>query len=94
MISVTEEAKKELRRILENRDLEPGKFFRLAIPPVWTGVGDFGIVIDEQRSGDTTITSRDKKVLLIESGVSQGMSSGILDFKESPDGFKFTLDVY
>jgi len=94
MINVTEEAKKELKRILENRDLEPGKFLRLAIPPVWTGVGDFGIVIDEQRSEDIAITFGNMKVLLIETGVSQGMSSGTLDYKESPDGFRFTLDVH
>ena len=94
MISVTEEAKRELKRIIENRDIEHEKFLRLAIPPVWTGVGDFGIVIDEQRPEDIAITYGELKVLLIESGVSEGMSSGILDFKESPDGFRFTLDVY
>jgi len=34
MFIVTEEAKKELKRIRENRTMEPGKHLRFAIPPI------------------------------------------------------------
>ena len=47
MVTVTDSAKRELKRVLETRSLTPGKALRLAVPPVWTGEGDFGIVIDE-----------------------------------------------
>ena len=49
MFTVTDDAKKELKRIYDSRSLEVGMYLRLAIPPVWTGYGDFGIVIDVSR---------------------------------------------
>ena len=53
MIEITDEAKKELRRVLSSYDFEAGKGFRLATPPVWEGEGDFGIVIDVERTAIT-----------------------------------------
>ena len=65
MVTVTNRAKQELKRVGERLDLEMGKFLRLATPPMWVGEGDFGIVIAEE-----------------------------LDFKEAPEGARFTLDVF
>ena len=39
MVTVTDSAKRELKRVLETRSLTPGKALRLAVPPVWTGEG-------------------------------------------------------
>ena len=94
MFTVTEDAKKELKRIHETRSLNPGMYLRLAIPPVWTGYGDFGIVIDDEKEGDTAIYLEDYKVLILENVITDEISDSILDFKESPEGKRFTLDVF
>jgi|TARA_B110000263_G_scaffold246748_1_gene258331 hypothetical protein len=98
MFIVTEEAKKEFKRIRESKTMDPGKHLRFAIPPVWTGEGSFGIVIDEERDGDIAIFLDDDKVLIIEDSVSEGVDNqkekgldSILDFVESPEGTRFTL---
>jgi len=98
MFIVTEEAKKEFKRIRDNRTIKPGKHLRFAIPPVWTGYGSFGIVIDEEREGDISIFLDDDKVLIIEDSVAErvdkqkdGDEDSILDFVESPKGTRFTL---
>ena len=95
---VTEEAKKEFKRIRDNRTINPGKHLRFAIPPVWTGYGGFGIVIDEEREEDISIFLDDDKVLIIEDSVAErvdkqkdGDEDSILDFVESPEGTRFTL---
>ena len=49
---VTDAARAQLREIADGRALGPGKYLRLALPPVWTGEGEFGIVIDDRGSGD------------------------------------------
>ena len=95
---VTEEAKKEFKRIRDNRTIKPGKHLRFAIPPIWTGYGGFGIVIDEEREEDISIFLDDDKVLIIEDSVAErvdnqkdGDEESILDFVESPEGTRFTL---
>ena len=98
MFKVTEEAKKELKRIHESRSLDPGRQLRLAIPPEWTGFGNFGIVIDDEKEGDIAIFLGNFKVLIVEELIAQeiqaqkeGDSESILDFVESPEGTRFTL---
>ncbi len=95
MITVTDKAKEELKRIVETRRLEPGKSLRLAIPPVWTGEGDFGIVIDEEKEDDYSVEDEGVTVLLLEGGLIEGaLASAVVDFKETPDGTGFTVDIY
>ena len=90
MLSVTENAKEELKRIYEERSPDPDKFLRLAVPPVWEGEGDFGVVIDEERIEDHVVDFQGVKVLLVDPGVAEKLSSSVLDFKDS----QFKLDVY
>ena len=99
MFVVSEEPKTELKRMHESRSMEPGMYFRLAIPPIWTGFGDFGIVIDEEKEGDIAILLEDYKVLIIEDTIAtdidnqkEGDEDSILDFVESPEGTRFTLN--
>ena len=94
MVNVTKRAKSELIRILEARSLDPGKYLRLTVPPVWTGEGDFGIVIDDEGEGDQAVDFQDRKVLLIGVDVAVKLQYSVLDFKDSPDGPRFTLDVF
>lgn len=91
---VTDEARAQLKVIIGQRHLDPGRFLRLAIPPAWTGDGDFGIVIDSRGSGDVSIAYDQTTVLLIEPDVADQLARSVLDFKETPMGPAFTLDVY
>ena len=94
MFDVSESAKEELHRILEIRDMEPGKFLRLATPPMWVGEGDFGIVIDEKGAHDQIVEHMDTPVLLVDLELNAHLSESVLDFVESPEGPRFTLDVH
>ena len=94
MVTVTESAKAELSRILETKNLDSGKFFRLAVPPVWTGEGDFGIVVDEPMSDDHETDFQGRKVLLVGADLLEKLANAVLDFKDFPDGPRFTLDVF
>ena len=55
MMTVTEEAKAELKRTLESRGLDPGQCLRLAVPPAWTGQGAFGVVIGGMGAADNAV---------------------------------------
>ena len=99
MFKVTEEAKRELKRIHETKALAPGRCLGLAIPPLWTGYGDFGIVIDDENPGDVPVYLGDYKVLVIEDVIVRGIddqkdenADSVLDFIESPEGSRFTLN--
>ena len=90
----SDEARRQLRATADARQLDPGRYLRLAIPPTWTGEGDFGIVIDSRGPGDVSISWEGRPVLLVEREVADQLARSILDFKETPAGKGFTLDVF
>lgn len=94
MVKVTKIAKLHLKRILEERKLEPGKCLRLATPPIWDQGGDFGVVIDDEAHGDMSITYMGQKVLLVDAVLAENLDRAVFDFKDSSEGGRFTLDVY
>lgn len=90
---VTKSAREELKRMLETREMPPGKFFRLATPPTWTLEGDFGIVMDEDRLGDSLIEYQGQVVLLVDPELGKQLMNATFDFTMSPQGPRFKLDV-
>ena len=94
MFTVTAEAKWQLKKIVDDRIPGAGRNLRLAIPPAWSGPGDFGIVVDDEKADDLTITLRGTKILLLNQQLAPQLSSSVLDYKETPQGHAFTLDVY
>ena len=94
MVTVTDSAKEELKRIIEVKNLDPGRYLRLTAPPVWQGEGDFGIVIDEQGNEDHVVGLKGLTVLLVDPGLLDHLSNAVFDFKDSPNGSRFTLDVF
>ena len=94
MVTITDKAKEELKHIVSTRNLEPGKFLRLATPPMWEGEGDFGIVITEEGHSDHIINHEGVDILLVDSILAEELPNAVLDFKETPEGSGFTLDVY
>ena len=94
MLKISSAARKELKRIVDERRMEAGRCLRLAIPPAWTGSGDFGIVVDSERGSDRAVLVRGVKVLLLDELLLENLTSSVLDFKQTPQGMGFTLDVY
>ena len=94
MVKVTTAAKEQLARVVAERKLDPGRFLRLAIPPTWTGDGEFGIVIDSRTATDAGIMYNRNTVLLIDTDVNEEIPNSILDYKTPPEGAHFSLDVY
>jgi hypothetical protein len=94
MVNVTESAMGELQRIVRTSSIEAGKYLRLATPPEWIGEGDFGIVIDGNRDGDVVIDFEGQPILLIAGHLSERLSNSVFDFKQTPQGIGFSLDVY
>ena len=90
MVTITDSAKEELKKIQDRSDLDPGRFLRLAIPPVWEGEGDFGIVISAEGHADHVVNYKGQKLLLMDPAIADRLSSSIMDFKNS----RFSLDVY
>ena len=93
-MTVTDSAMDELIRIADARSLEPGKFLRLATPPVWTGEGDWGIVVSDSYDDDEVFESDGRTALVVAPPLMEQMSDALLDFKDSPEGARFTLDVF
>ena len=94
MVTITTRAKEELKRVVETRSLDPGRFLRLAVPPVWVGEGDFGIVVDDQGPEDQEVSFQGLKVLLVDSDLAHRLATSVLDFKQSAGVSRFTLDVF
>ena len=94
MLTVTEEAKRELASIAAQRGLSPAQCLRLTIPPKWTGEGDFGVVIDVADPTDVVIRHDTGAVLRLEPDVAERLARSMLDYKETPQGMGFALDVF
>lgn len=94
MLTITDSAKEELKRIVESRKVEAGRCLRLAVQPTWPGPGDFGIVIDDEKADDFTVSLRGAKVLLLQDQLLPQLDKSVLDYKDTPEGVRFTLDVY
>ena len=50
--------------------------------------------MDDEKADDLTITLRGTKILLLNQQLAPQLSSAVLDYKETPQGHAFTLDVY
>ena len=94
MLQVTNAAKDELKTILASRALPGGRFLKLAVKPEWTGPGDFGVVIDMEKGGEIFFEHDGTVVLAIDPGLAENLESSVFDFKQTPQGAGFTLDVY
>tara|TARA_B100001750_G_C15393113_1_gene538506 strand:- start:374 stop:676 length:303 start_codon:yes stop_codon:yes gene_type:complete len=94
IMTITDEAKKELSKTLARVNLDSGKYLRLTTPPVWAGEGDFGIVIDEMSEGDHLIDYHGTTILIMDSDLVGKFPNAVLDFKITDQGSRFTLDIY
>ena len=94
MFQITDTAKDELKTILEARGLQDGWYLKLAVKPEWTGPGDFGVVIDIEKGGEVFFKHEETVVLAVDPGLAENLEGSVFDFKQTPQGAGFTLDVY
>ena len=94
MFEVTDAAKDELKNILDSRSLLEGRYLKLAVKPEWTGPGDFGVVIEDEKGGEVFFEHEGQVVLAVDPGLSENLENSVFDFKDTPQGAGFTLDVY
>ncbi len=94
MLTVTDTAKRELKRIADQRGLSPAQCLRLTIPPKWSGDGDFGVVIDVADPTDVVVSYEASAVLRLETDVAERLARSMLDYKETPAGIGFALDIF
>ncbi len=95
-MEITQEARDELRRIVSVRAMGYQQILRLAMPPVWTGGGDFGIVVDQISDEDIVVVrdGSDDALLVIDRELEDNLEKAVLDHKDTPNGQGFALDVY
>jgi|TARA_Y100000294_G_C8383122_1_gene267586 Fe-S cluster assembly iron-binding protein IscA len=94
VLNITLKAKEKLNQISAEKNIWPLQFLRLTIPPIWSGEGDFGIVIDNANEDDIQINFENKTILLIESSINESLSNSTLDYIESGKQIGFNLDIY
>jgi Fe-S cluster assembly iron-binding protein IscA len=51
-------------------------------------------VIDHEKAEDHAVALRGTKILLLQEQMLPQLDESILDYKDTPEGARFTLDVY
>jgi len=87
MLTVTEEAKKELKeKLLANTD-DPELALRLKGGPG----GQLGLVLDREAPGDYVVEHEEAKVLLIGEELADVVEGVTLDVQDTPEGSKLVI---
>ena len=87
MISVTEGACKELKRILSDKVDWPGAGLRL----IDRGQGILGLGIDIELKGDQVVKYEGTKVLIIESKLAATLEGVTLEIDDTPEGAELVI---
>ena len=51
-------------------------------------------MIDQEKEGDLIIDSDGRPLLLVAEALAERISMSVFDFKDTPQGIGFTLDVF
>jgi len=87
MVSVTEGACRELKRMLSEKVDWPGARLRL----MDRGQGILGLGIDIELSGDRVVEYEGTKVLIIESELATNLKGITLDVDDTPEGAELVI---
>ena len=82
MISVTERAKQELKRLLTTSVNWPGARLRL----MDRGQGNLGLGIDIETPDDQVVEYEGEKLLIVESSLAASLKRVTLDVNDTPKG--------
>ena len=87
MISVTEGARQELKKVLSANTDNPEAGLRLAT----SGSGQLGLSIKTESPGDQVVEHEGSKVLLVAGGLATELEGVTLDVQDTPEGSKLTI---
>lgn len=87
MLTVTEKAKQELKKMLLARSEDTNKALRIKFKEP----AQVGLVVDEEKKGDQVIQLGDMNILLIGEDVAQIFDGIVLDVREDQNGSKLVV---
>jgi len=87
MLTVTDSAKQELKKKLQDSTDDTEASLRLEVKPP----SQFGLSLSEEAEGDQVIEYEGKKVLLVASELAPTVNEATLDVKDTPDGPKLII---
>ena len=86
MMNVTDKAAALIGEALDTQRQNDSDVFRFSRVDQ-----DFGLNIDEEHEGDQVVLAGDRKVLVIESEISQELDGTTIDAVDTPEGERLTL---
>lgn len=87
MLTVTDNAKQELKKTLLAHTDDPEVSLRLELKPP----GQFGLVLDREAEGDQVVEHEGIKVLLVAAELAPAVEGITLDVQDTPDGPKLAV---
>jgi len=87
VLTVTEKAKQELKKILLARSNDTNKSLRIQFKEP----AQVGLVVDEEKEGDQVIQLGGMNILLIGEDVAQIFDGVVLDVREDQNGSKLVV---
>jgi Fe-S cluster assembly iron-binding protein IscA len=90
MLTVTEQAKDELKKLLAAKVDWPGARLRL----VDRGGGRLGLGIDIESPGDIVLEHKGVKLLLVEAGLASKLDDVTLDVDGAADGAELVISTH
>ena len=87
MLTVTEKAKQELKKMLLNRSEDTNKALRIEFKEP----AQVTLVVDEEKEGDQVIQLGGMNILLIGEDVAQIFDGVVLDVREDQNGSKLVV---
>jgi len=82
MLTVTDSAKQELKKKLQDSTNDPEVSLRLELKPP----NQFGLALGKEEEGDQVIESEETKVLLVASELAPVVDGSILDVQDTAGG--------
>ena len=83
MVTVTEDAKEELRKVLSSANVADPEFGLRVTPGPQ---GRIELVLDKEKEGDQVVEHEGAKVLLVGEDMSVALQSMTIDCQDRPDG--------
>ena len=87
MLTVTDNAKQHLKKVLLTRTDDPELGVRLKVDEP----GEYGLTLDREASGDYIVEHEGSKVLLVAHDVAEQVAELTLDTHDTPDGARLRL---
>lgn len=84
MVTVTDNARKHLKKTLLAHSSDPNVGIRLELKPP----GQLGLVLSEEVEGDQVVEEEGSKVLLVGSETAEMLEGVTIDVQDAPDGLK------